>query len=190
MASSILPLELGLGAGSAAVIVPSTLDPAGITTCPEASFTSWPTVAVNASPALADRVLIESLAVSPTRVPAARVRVVGAAGLGAGALGAGVVAFFSGTSFIAADDSVGASVRLRAVESARCADCSPLAQANAVAARATARYDQCFCRILICHLYQGSLAPNIGESPLELYYHCFSPPHNRLFRNCGVSPCR
>src|SRR5438309_4917366 len=96
MASSILPLELGLGAGSAAVIVPSTLDPAGITTCPEASFTSWPTVAVNASPALADRVLIESLAVSPTRVPAAKVRVVGAAGLRAGVLGAAIMAFVSG----------------------------------------------------------------------------------------------
>ena len=165
-ASSILPLELGLGAGSAAVIVPSTLDPAGITTCPEASFTSWPTVAVNASPALADRVLIESLAVSPTRVPAARVRVVGAAGLGAGVLGAGVVAFFSGclgcaagTSFIAPDDSVGASVRLRAVESACCADCSPLTQANAVAARATARYDQYFWRVVICHLGQGIAGP-------------------------------
>src|SRR5256712_4254348 len=98
MASSILPLELGLGAGSAAVIVPSTLDPAGITTCPAASFTSWPTVAVNASPALADRVLIESLAASPTRVPAARVSVVGAAGLGVGALGAGAGAFFSGSA--------------------------------------------------------------------------------------------
>src|SRR5437899_2483365 len=140
--------------------------PLGMTTCPEASFTSWRTVAGNASPALADRVLIESLAASPTRVPAARVRVVGAAGLGAGALWAGVVAFFSGwagcaagTSFIAADDSVGARVRLRAVESARRADCSPLTQANAVAARATARYDQCFCRILICHLCQGSPAP-------------------------------
>src|SRR5207247_6190653 len=115
MASSILPLELGLGAGSATVIVPSTLDPAGITTCPEASFTSWPTVAVNASPALADRVLIESLAVSPTRVPAARVRVVGAAGLGAGVLGAGGVAFSPGclgcaacASCIALGDSVGA----------------------------------------------------------------------------------
>src|SRR6058998_2487384 len=150
MASSILPLELGLGAGSAAVIVPSTLDPAGITTCPEASFTSWPTVAVNASPALADRVLIESLAVSPTRVPAARVRVVGAGG---------AAAFFSGTSFIAADDSVGASVRLRAVESACCADCSPLTQANAVAARATARYDQYFWRVVICHLGQGIAGP-------------------------------
>src|SRR2546425_10151597 len=162
MASSILPLELGLGAGSAAMIVPSTLDPAGITTCPEASFTSWPTVAVNASPALADRVLIESLAASPTRVPAARGRGGGAAGLGAGALWAGGVAFFSGwagcaagTAFIAADDSVGAGVRVRAVESARCADCSPLTQANAVAARATARYDQWFCRVLICHLCQG-----------------------------------
>src|SRR5256886_13578155 len=128
MASSILPLELGLGAGSAAVIVPSTLDPAGITTCPAASFTSWPTVAVNASPALADRVLIESLAASPTRVPAARVSVVGAAGLGVGALVAGGVAFFSGfagvaagPSFIAADDSAGARGRFRAVQSAPCA---------------------------------------------------------------------
>src|SRR5207244_11044227 len=137
MASSILPLELGVGAGSATVIVPSTLDPAGITTCPEASFTSWPTVAVNASLALADRVLIESLAVSPTRVPAARVRVVGAAGLGAGVLGAGVVAFFSGclgcaagTSFIAPDDSVGASVRLRAVASACCAHRLTLTKAH------------------------------------------------------------
>src|SRR3989454_9959652 len=123
-------------------------------------------MAVNASPALVDRVLIESVGATPTGVPAARVRVVGAAGLGAGALWAGVVAFFSGwagcaagTSFIAADDSVGASVRLRAVESACCADCSPLTQANAVAARATARYDQYFWRVVICHLGQGIAGP-------------------------------
>src|SRR5439155_515978 len=94
---------------------------------PTAPFTAWGTVAVKASPALACRVLIDSLAASGTRVPAAAVSVVGAAGLGAGGLGAGV--FFSGatlagwvagagTSFIAAVDSVGASVRLRAVESA------------------------------------------------------------------------
>src|SRR5206468_11742725 len=77
-------------------IVPCPAEPAGITTCPTTSFTSWATVAVNASPALACRVLIDSLAASGTLVPADAVSVVGAAGLGAGGLGAGV--FFSGAT--------------------------------------------------------------------------------------------
>src|SRR2546422_2237495 len=66
-----LPGELGLGRGSAASIVPCTVEPAGITTCPAASFTSWLTDPVKASPALACRVVIVSLAASGTRVPAA-----------------------------------------------------------------------------------------------------------------------
>src|SRR5207247_3125703 len=113
-------LWCGLGACSSATIVPCTADPAGITTCPASSFTSWPTVAVKASPAFACRVLIDSLTASGTRVPAAAVSVVGAAGLGAGGLVAGWDVLFSGaglaasvggggTSFIAAGDSVGAS---------------------------------------------------------------------------------
>src|SRR2546426_10438871 len=113
----------GLGRGSAASIVPCTVEPAGITTCPAASFTSWLTDPVKASPALACRVVIVSLAASGTRVPAAAVSVVGAAGLGgglgarfSGAALAGWVAR-AGTSFRAAVDSAGASVRLRAVES-------------------------------------------------------------------------
>src|SRR5436309_8000959 len=136
---SILPVEFGFGAGSAAVIVPDTVDPAGITTRPIASFTSWLTVAVNGSPAFAERVEIVSPAVAGTRVPAANISGAGAAGFGGtgfftGAFfsGAGLAASVAGagTSFRAAADSVGASVRLRAVESALCAVFSPCTQAN------------------------------------------------------------
>src|SRR5881628_1629117 len=122
--NSILPVEFGFGAGSAAVIVPETVAPAGITTRPVASFTSWLTVAVNESPAFAERVEIVSLAVAGTRVPAASIRGAGFAATGffTGAFfsGAGFAASVAGagTSFRAAVDSVGASVRLRAVESA------------------------------------------------------------------------
>ena len=72
--------------------------------------------------------MIVSLAASGTRVPAAAVSVVGTAGLGGGlgarfsgaALSGAALAGSAaraGTSFKAAVDSVGASVRLRAVES-------------------------------------------------------------------------
>src|SRR3989442_1347500 len=70
-ASSSRPLELGFGAGSAATTVPCTVEPAGITTWPDASLTSSPTVALNASPGFACRVEIDSLAARGTRVPAA-----------------------------------------------------------------------------------------------------------------------
>src|SRR5881397_3835896 len=137
--NSILPVEFGFGAGSAAVIVPDTVAPAGITTRPVASFTSWLTVALNESPAFAVRVLIVSAAVAGTRVPAPSVSGAGAAGFGGTGFFTG--AFFSGagfaasvagagTSFRAAVDSVGARVRLRAVESALCPACSPFAHAK------------------------------------------------------------
>src|SRR5438552_15619830 len=98
-----------------------------MTTRPVASFTSWLTVAVNGSPAFAERVEIVSPAVAGTRVPAANISGAGAAGFGGtgfftGAFcsGAGLAASYAGagTSFRAAVDSVGASVRLRAVERA------------------------------------------------------------------------
>src|SRR5205823_9195488 len=156
--SSSLPLELGFGAGSAAAIVPDTVAPAGITTRPLGSFTAWLTVALNASPALAERVVIESLAVSATRVPAARLNGAGAAGFGgtgfltgvafSGAALAGSVAA-AGTSFMAAVDSVGASVRLRAVESADRLVCSPLTQARNATPASAAITDPCFGSLII-----------------------------------------
>src|SRR5688572_3678724 len=123
-----------------------------MTTRPAASRMSWLTVALKASPALACRVVIVSLAASDNLVPAAAVRVVGTAGatgLGAGGWAAGRGAFFSGaglagsatgagTSVSAAVDSVGASVRLRAAGSAAWAACSPWAHANRVALASTA----------------------------------------------------
>jgi len=99
---------------------------------------------------------IESLAASDIRVPAAAVSVVGAAGLGAGGLAAGWDVFFSGaglaasvggggTSFIAAVDSVGASVRLRAVESADWFAWSLLTHpAKATAVSSATRCEECF----------------------------------------------
>src|SRR2546430_4984357 len=120
-------------------IVPDTVAPAGITTRPLGSFTAWLTVALNASPALAVRVVIVSLTASGTWVPAASISGAGAAGLGgvgfltgvafSGAAFAGSVAA-AGTSFIAAVDSVGARVRMRAVESADRLGCSPFAPAR------------------------------------------------------------
>ena len=125
------PADLGFGAGSAATIVPETDAPAGITTRPDASLTSSLTVAVNPSPALADRVEIVSVALRVSFVPAARLSVLGAAkeaagvagfvgGLLAGRSGAGRAGCGAGagTSRIAAVLSAGASVRFRAVESA------------------------------------------------------------------------
>src|SRR5437016_4963906 len=104
--NSILPVEFGFGAGSAAVIVPETVAPAGITTRPVASFTSWLTVAVNESPAFAERVEIVSLAVAGTRVPAASIR-----GAGFAATGFFTGAFFSGAGFAASVAGGGTSFR-------------------------------------------------------------------------------
>src|SRR5213080_3926427 len=153
--NSILPVEFGFGAGSAAVIVPETVAPAGITTRPVASFTSWLTVAVNESPAFAERVEIVSLAVAGTRVPAASIRGAGFAATGffTGAFfsGAGFAASVAGggTSFRAAVDSVGASVRLRAVESALCAVFSPGTQANSATPARAAKIDPCFASLVM-----------------------------------------
>ena len=171
--NSILPVEFGFGAGSAAVIVPDTVAPAGITTRPVASFTSWLTVAVNESPAFAVRVEIVSLAVAGTRVPAASIR-----GAGFAATGFFTGAFFSGadfaasvagagTSFRAAVDSVGASVRLRAVESADRLCCSPCTQAASAAPASTTTSHPCFCRLIISSLSVSFAGPNIGKWPIR-----------------------
>ncbi len=157
-----MPVELGFGAGFAATIVPDTVAPAGITIRPAGFFTSWLTVAVKASPAFAVRVLIVSLAVAGTRVPAANISGAGAAGFGATGFFTGV--FFSGagfaasvdgagTSFKAAVDSVGASVRLRAVESADWLVSSGFAQArNAIAASVAARRNPGFRSVIMYSL--------------------------------------
>src|SRR2546422_2494424 len=104
--NSILPVEFGFGAGSAAVIVPETVAPAGITTRPVASFTSWLTVAVNESPAFAERVEIVSLAVAGTRGPAASIR-----GAGFAATGFFPGAFFSRAGFPASGAGGGTPLR-------------------------------------------------------------------------------
>src|SRR5215510_959678 len=142
----------GLGAGFDSTTLPCTTDPAGITTCPWAFFTSATTDPVNSAPARVERVDRVSLIATSTNVPAAAVRVAGAGGvvdvdgffaggcdLGGAAEVDGVDGGgLAGTSRIAPDDSVGARVRLRAVESAGCcAVLSPFAQA-ATASVATA----------------------------------------------------
>jgi len=125
-----VPGVLGLGAGLTSLIVPLTSEPAGITTRPAAFLTSSTTRAVNASPGLALRDEIVSVAAMSTLVPAASRAIGGRAGgvgrrvtggrvAGGGAAGCGCGAGgFAGTSCICAVDSVGASVKLRAVESA------------------------------------------------------------------------
>src|SRR5438874_8496276 len=155
-------------------MVPDTVAPAGITTRPLGSFTASLTVALKASPALAVRVVIVSLAASGTRAPAARVSGAGAAGFGgagfltgvafSGAAFAGSVAA-AGTSFMAAVDSVGASVRLRAVESADRLVCSPLTQARNATPASAAKSDPWFGSLIISSLSLGFgpwSAPNRG----------------------------
>src|SRR5207249_1849538 len=138
--------------------VPDTVAPAGITTRPVASFTSWLTVALNESPAFAVRVLIVSTAVAGTRVPAASDSGAGAAGFGGTGFFTGV--FFSGagfaasvagagTSFRAAVDSVGARVRLRAVESADWLVWSGFAQARNATPASAATSDPCFASLVM-----------------------------------------
>src|SRR2546430_5839971 len=73
-------------------MVPDTVAPAGITTRPLGSFTASLTVALKASPALAERVVMVSLAASGTRVPAASIS-------GAGTAGLGGVGFLTGVAF-------------------------------------------------------------------------------------------
>src|SRR5438874_1278345 len=130
-----VPGVRGLGAGFTAVIAPWTTEPAGITTCPVAFFTSSTTRAVNASPTLAVRDEIVSAAATSILAPTPSRAIVGGAG-GAGGVvrfvglrvagfrvaGGGVVRCWTagglaGTSRIAPDDSAGANVKLRAVES-------------------------------------------------------------------------
>src|SRR5258706_6320692 len=125
-----VPGVLGLGAGLTSLIVPLTSAPAGMTTRPAAFLPPSNPRAVNASPGLALRDEIVSVAAMSIVVPAAsralgggaggvgrrvtggRVTGGGAAGCGAGAGG------FAGTACILAVDSVGASVKMRAVVSA------------------------------------------------------------------------
>src|SRR6266849_1340743 len=116
----------GFGAGFTSAILPLTIEPAGITTFPAAFLTSSTTCAVNGSPTLAVRDEIVSAAAMSIVVPTPSRAFAGRAG-GAGGLvrvgrcaggwvtGGGVVFWFwSGTSCIAAVDSAGANVRLRA----------------------------------------------------------------------------
>src|SRR5258706_792752 len=125
-----VPGVLGLGAGLTSLIVPLTSAPAGMTTRPAAFLTSSTTRAVNASPGLALRDEIVSVAAMSIVVPAAsralgggaggvgrrvtggRVTGGGAAGCGAGAGGV------AGASVICAVGSVGARVQMRARVSA------------------------------------------------------------------------
>src|SRR5256885_6732367 len=105
-----------------------------------------------------------SLAASGTRVPAASISGAGAAGLGgvgfltgmafSGAALAGSVAA-AGTSFMAAVDSVGARVRLRAVESADRLVCSPLTQARNATPASAATSDPWFGSLIISSLSLG-----------------------------------
>src|SRR5256886_12460021 len=153
-------------------MVPDPVAPAGITTRPLGSFTAWLPVAMNGSLALAERVVIESPAVRATCVPAARLNGAGTAGFGgagfltgaafSGAALAGSVAA-AGTSFMAAVDSVGASVRLRAVESADRLGCSPLTQARNATPASAATSDPCFWSL------------NISSPPLN--FGAYSAPH-------------
>src|SRR5258706_1245670 len=126
-----VPGVLGLGAGLTSLIVPLTSEPAGMTTCPAAFLTSSTTRAVNASPGLALRDEIVSVAAMSIVVPAASralgrgaggvgrrvtrgpVTGCGAAGCGAGAGGVARAAW------IWAGRSLGASGKIRAGVSAR-----------------------------------------------------------------------
>src|SRR6266566_5142441 len=121
-----VPGVLGLGAGLTSATLPFTTDPAGITTFPAAFLISSTTRALNGSPAFAVREEIVSAAAMSIVVPAPTRSIAGAVGRrcgGGGRVAGGGVGCatgaggFVGTSRIAAVDSVGASVRLRAVES-------------------------------------------------------------------------
>src|SRR5260370_33091054 len=74
-----VPGVLGLGAGWTSLILPLTSEPAGITTRPAAFLTSSTTRAVNASPGLALRDEIVSVAAMSSVVPAAS-RAIGGGG--------------------------------------------------------------------------------------------------------------
>src|SRR5882672_10589820 len=174
-ASVSVPGVLGLGAGFTSLIVPLTDEPAGITTLPAALRTSSTTCAVNGSPALAVRDVIVSVAAMSKCEPAASVNVAGAAGgLGRWTAGrdggvvvwvaaaGGVAGGVAGASRIAADESAGARVRLRAVESADAVFAfSPLAQAPR---RATLSSSAVVCRmVIICSL--GNQASGPANTP-------------------------
>src|SRR5688500_2496337 len=82
-----VPGVRGLGAGLTSVMVPLTVAPAGITTCPAAFFTSSTTRAVNVSPDLLVRDEIVSVAAMSNRAPELNVRVAGRGATGGGAGG-------------------------------------------------------------------------------------------------------
>src|SRR6266496_486739 len=75
-----VPGVLGLGAGLTSLIAPLTSEPAGMTTRPAGFRTSSTTLAVNASPTLAVRDEIVSVAAMSTWVPAASRAIGGGAG--------------------------------------------------------------------------------------------------------------
>src|SRR5216117_2353119 len=85
-----VPGVRGLGAGLTSLIAPWTTEPAGITTRPAAFVTSTTTRAVNASPTVAVRDEIVSVAAISILVPAASRASAGGLG-GAGGLGRVVV---------------------------------------------------------------------------------------------------
>jgi len=72
-ASVSVPVDLVLGAEVTSVMVPWTVDPAGIATQPPRFLTSSTTLAVKASPAFHSRELMVWLSAASTSVPAARV---------------------------------------------------------------------------------------------------------------------
>ena len=142
-----VPGVFGLGAGFTSAIVPCTTAPAGITTRPAAFFTSSTTRAVKGSPGLAVREVMVSVAAMSACVPAGSTSAAGAAGFGVagrGVGGGGVrsvtcgVAGGTGTSRNAADDSAGASVKLRALESAAWPACCSWAHAPSTASPTSA----------------------------------------------------
>src|SRR6266545_1304715 len=81
-----VPGVRGLGAGLTSLIVPWTTEPAGITTCPAAFLTSSTTRAVNASPTLAVRDEIVSVAAMSILVPAPSRSIAGGRGGAGGVL--------------------------------------------------------------------------------------------------------
>src|SRR5258708_10060364 len=116
------------------------MEPAGITTCPAASFTSATTLAVNSWPGFAVRDVIVSATAMSRKEPLAAVYTTDAGGGGAfgvtctgvlvrvrtgGAVGVVVAGTLAPTSRSAAPDSACAVVRLRAALSPPCLFPSP-----------------------------------------------------------------
>src|SRR5256885_700221 len=140
------------------VSTPPAGAPGGKTDRVRGSVTSWPGVALNAAPGLAVRVVSVAVAASGTGVLAGRRSGAGAAGFGGAGFctggafsGAGLAAAVggAGTSFMAAVDSVGASVRLRAVESVDRLVCSPLTHPSNMTLARAVNSDPCLWSLII-----------------------------------------